>query len=140
MSQRFRFQVFPSSGLPLYRQLMDQVRAQIASHRLLPGEMLPSVRQTAGELEINLMTVSKAYSQLEREGVIEFVRGHGMRVKEPQTRGTLKERHAELKPLLEQAVAMAYQLSLSAHEVRVLLGPMLVQLDAARKPPRGQDK
>lgn len=118
---------------------MDQVRAQISSHRLLPGEMLPSVRQTAEELEINSMTVSKAYSQLEREGVIEFVRGHGMRVKEPQTRGTLKERQSRLKPLLEQAVAMAYQLSLSAQDVRTLLEPMLAQLEASMERRAGQD-
>src|SRR5580658_9073455 len=77
---RFRFHVAPSSGVPIYRQLLDQVRAQIATGRLAPGEFLPSVRQVAAELTVNPMTVSKAYSLLERDGVVELVRGQGMRV------------------------------------------------------------
>ena len=72
--------VSPTSGVPIYRQLMDQVRAQIAGGRLAPGEFLPSVRQVAEELEVNPMTVSKAYSLLEQDGVVELVRGQGMRV------------------------------------------------------------
>ena len=62
-----QFQVNPSSGVPIYRQLMDQVRALIASGRLAEGELLPSVRQVGQELQINKMTVSKAYSLLERD-------------------------------------------------------------------------
>jgi GntR family transcriptional regulator len=77
---RFRFHVAPSSGVPIYRQIFDQVRAQIATGRLADGDFLPSVRQVAGELAVNPMTVSKAYSLLERDGVVELVRGHGMRV------------------------------------------------------------
>jgi len=77
---RFRFHVAPSSGVPIYRQLLDQVRAQIATGRLAPGEFLPSVRQVAAELTVNPMTVSKAYSLLERDGIVELVRGQGMRV------------------------------------------------------------
>jgi GntR family transcriptional regulator len=77
---RFRFHVAPSSGVPIYRQIFDQVRAQIATGRLTDGDFLPSVRQVAGELAVNPMTVSKAYSLLERDGVVELVRGHGMRV------------------------------------------------------------
>src|SRR5688500_20378482 len=67
--------VSPTSGVPIYRQLMDQVRAQIAGGRLSPGDFLPSVRQVAEELEVNPMTVSKAYSLLEKEQVVELVRG-----------------------------------------------------------------
>jgi GntR family transcriptional regulator len=77
---RFRFHVAPSSGVPIYRQILDQVRAQIATGRLAAGDFLPSVRQVAGELAVNLMTVSKAYSLLERDGVVDLVRGQGMRV------------------------------------------------------------
>ncbi len=65
---RFLFQVFPASGVPIYRQLTEQVRLHAAASRLKSGEFLPSVRQVAQELQINPMTVSKAYSILERDG------------------------------------------------------------------------
>src|ERR1700752_5137023 len=74
------FQVNTSSGVPIYRQLMDQVRALVASGRLAEGDLLPPVRQVAQHLQVNQMTVSKAYSLLEREGVVERMRGQGMRV------------------------------------------------------------
>ena len=87
MDTGFSFHVNPSSGLPLYRQIMDQVRQLVAAGRLVPGNFLPSTRQLAQQLQINPMTVSKAYSLLEREGVIELVRGQGMRVSAPAAGG-----------------------------------------------------
>ena len=74
------FQIITTSGVPIYRQLTDQVKLNIASGKLPGGEFLPSVRQVAGELAINPMTVSKAYSILVKEGVLEYVRGQGMAV------------------------------------------------------------
>ena len=56
------FQINPSSGVPIYRQLMDQVRTLIGAGRLAEGAMVPSVRQIAEGLQINPMTVSKAWS------------------------------------------------------------------------------
>src|SRR3954447_5029308 len=75
--------VAPTSGVPIYRQLADQVRARVLGGRLAVGAFLPSVRQVAEHLQVNPMTVSKAYSLLEREGVVELVRGQGMRVRPP---------------------------------------------------------
>lgn len=118
-------QVNPSSGVPIYRQLMDQVRALVASRRLAEGDLLPSVRQVAHDLQINQMTVSKAYSLLERDGVVERVRGHGMRVNHQSPRGTVKERQDELRPLLEQVATQAYQLALTREQVLAALGPLL---------------
>jgi GntR family transcriptional regulator len=112
-----RFSVDPSSGLPLYRQIMDQVCALVAGGRLAPGELLPSVRQLAAELEINMMTISKAYARLEADGVIERVRGTGMRVRETNGRGSVADRRQELRPLVEQAVVRARQLRLSDEQV-----------------------
>src|SRR5437899_10968263 len=99
------FQVSPSSGVPIYRQLMDQVRATIAGSRLVEGDLLPSVRQVAQDLQVNQMTVSKAYSLLERDGVVERMRGQGMRVNHKSPKGTVRDRQNELRPLLEQAAA-----------------------------------
>ncbi len=126
---RFLFQAFPTSGVPIYRQLVQQVRRQAFAGRLQPGEFLPSVREVAGELQVNPMTVSKAYSILEREGVVEMVRGQGMRLKAPAANGTVRDRRQALKPLLEQVVATAFQLSLSPRDVMQLLEPMLEDLD-----------
>jgi GntR family transcriptional regulator len=119
------FQVNPSSGVPIYRQLMDQVRALIASGRLVEGDLLPSVRQVAQDLQVNQMTVSKAYSLLERDGVVERMRGQGMRVNHKSPKGTVRERQNELRPLLEQAAAKAYQLGLTPEQVMALLDPLL---------------
>lgn len=118
------FQVNPSSGVPIYRQLMDQVRTLIASGRLREGDLLPSVRQVAQDLQVNQMTVSKAYSLLERDGVVERLRGHGMRVNQKSVRGTVKERQDELRPLLEQVAAQAYQLALTRDQVLAALDPL----------------
>jgi GntR family transcriptional regulator len=126
---RFLFQVFPASGVPIYRQLAEQVRLHAACNRLKEGEFVPSVRQVAQELQINPMTVSKAYSILERDGVLENVRGQGMRLKAPGQNGAIRERRAALKPLLELVVATAYQLSLSPNDVMRLLEPMLEDLN-----------
>lgn len=122
------FQVSISSGVPIYRQLMDQVRALIAGGRLAEGDMLPSVRQVGEDLQVNQMTVSKAYSLLEREGVVERVRGQGMRVSRKSPRGTIKERQNELRPLLEQVAAQAYQLALTREQVLAAMAPLLKEI------------
>jgi GntR family transcriptional regulator len=115
--------VVPTSGVPIYRQLIEQIRAQIAGERLSAGDFLPSVRQVAEQLEINPMTVSKAYSLLERDGVVENVRGQGMRVTDQPTNG--KVRREAIKPLLEQVASTAKQLSLTPPQVINQLKPML---------------
>jgi GntR family transcriptional regulator len=132
MAADFLFQVFPTSGLPIYRQLVDQVRRHVASGRVNPGDFLPSVRQAALELEVNPMTVSKAYSLLERDGVVELVRGQGMRVCPRPTAGTngsLRDRQEKLMPLLAQVAAEAYQLALSPSQVKSLFERVLKELD-----------
>jgi GntR family transcriptional regulator len=73
--------VDPSSGLPVYRQIIDQVRRMVVAGRLQPGERLPSIRELALKLGINPLTVGRAYGDLEREGVIEMRRGLGMYVR-----------------------------------------------------------
>lgn len=126
MASSFLFQIHPTSGVPIYRQLMDQVQAHIHAGRLPREEMLPSVRQIAEELQVNPMTVSKAYSLLERDGLIERVRGQGMRVK-AVSKGLLpvKDRRQIIFPLLEQVAAKAFQLGLTREQVIAALTPLL---------------
>lgn len=117
--------VNPSSGVPIYRQLMDQVRTLIGAGRLADGDMVPSVRQIAEGLQINPMTVSKAWSLLER------VRGQGMRVlAAAKSRATVKERQQALLPLLEQVVVQAAQLGLSREQVLAAMNAALKELPA----------
>ena len=126
MASNYLFQIHPTSGVPIYRQLMDQVQAHIHAGRLPREEMLPSVRQIAEELQVNPMTVSKAYSLLERDGLIERVRGQGMRVK-AVSKGLLpvKDRRQIILPLLEQVAAKAFQLGLTREQVVAALTPLL---------------
>jgi GntR family transcriptional regulator len=119
------FEIHPSSGVPIYRQLMDQLRAAIAQGRLPAGSLVPSVRQLAEELEVNMMTVSKAYARLEAEGVLERDRGVGMRVKAASPSGTVAQRQAELRPLAEQLVARGWQLQLTDEQVLQLVQRVL---------------
>jgi GntR family transcriptional regulator len=121
------FTVHTSSGVPIYRQIMDQVHALIAGGRLTPGDLLPSVRQLAAELEVNMMTISKAYARLEADGLIERVRGTGMRVREFNARGSLSDRRQELRPLVEQAVIRAKQLQLTDEQFMQVVKSVLTQ-------------
>ena len=71
------FQLNSKSGVPIYRQIQDQIRYGIASGLLTPGEQLPTVRSLAVELSVNPNTVIKAYTELEREGFLTSEEGSG---------------------------------------------------------------
>jgi GntR family transcriptional regulator len=130
MSPSTLFRVEPASGVPIYRQLLDQVLSLRASGRLAPGDFLPSVRQVAEDLTVNPMTVSKAWSLLERDGVVELIRGQGMRVTAPNATSTRAQRIAELKPLLQQVAARAHQMALPRSIVLETLAGLLPKDDA----------
>ena len=122
IKSRFYFQISTSSGVPIYRQIIDQVKIQIATGRLEVGVFLPSVRQVGEELEINPMTVSKAYSLLEKEGVLEFLRGQGMVVRESShPKKNLQKHEDTILPLLKEVVIRAKQLSLESDKVGQML-------------------
>lgn len=136
----FQFQVSVSSGTPIYRQIMDQVLILIASGRLAGGTLLPSVRELATHLQVNPMTVSKAYSLLERDGIVERVRGQGMRVNEPAQKGSLRERREQIVPLMKQLVATAFQLGLRRKQVLSILEPLLEELSDDDESERSEGK
>ena len=123
---KYYFQIATTSGVPIYRQIIDQVKILIATKKLPKGEFLPSVRQVATELEINPMTASKAYSLLEKEGVLEFVRGQGMKVRESDLPGeSLEQKENEIMPLLNEVVTKSRQLSLRPNRVIEMLKSVL---------------
>lgn len=121
------FTVHPSSGVPIYRQIMDQVVAAVFSGRAQPGDVLPSTRKLAETLEVNMMTVSKAYARLESDGILTRVRGRGMIVAEQNGSATapVKDRQAELRPLVQQAVHRGLQLKLTDRQIKAVVDSVL---------------
>jgi GntR family transcriptional regulator len=130
-----QFEIHPSSGVPIYRQIMDQVRALAASGRLAPEQLLPSIRQLATDLEVNMMTVSKAYARLEAEGLLERVRGTGMRIRPAAVGGSTAQRQAELAPLAETLVARAAQLGLSPAQTISVVRTAIQERQACQNQP-----
>ena len=112
-----QFSVSPSSGVPIFRQIIDQVVAMVAAGVLAPGEMLPSTREMAKHLEVNMMTVSKAYSRLEADGVAERIRGRGMQVSAIPARGSLAQRKADFEQYVQPALNRGRQLGLSDEQI-----------------------
>ncbi|HEV2703244.1 MAG TPA: GntR family transcriptional regulator [Steroidobacteraceae bacterium] len=116
----------PGSAEPIYRQIAQQLRRLIASGRLSAGDEIPSVRDVAGTHAINPMTVSRAYGQLELEGLLERRRGKGMVVAPARGRTQSADRRLQqLQPLLEELSRQARELGLPAESIveklRVLL-------------------
>lgn len=120
-----QFHVNPSSGLPIYRQIMDQVRSLIAAGRLSHGAMLPSTRELAATLEVNMMTISKAYSKLEADGIVERVRGKGMRVADAVPSASLSDRKDEAAEVLEPVLLQVQQLGLTDAQIQTLIQRIL---------------
>ena len=108
----FRFDLLPSSATPIYRQIVDQVARAVASGTLAAGDELPSVRAVAQQYVVNPMTVSKAYSLLELQGLVERRRGVGMIIRESLA-AALPERLAQLRPALEHAASVSRQLGIT---------------------------
>lgn len=122
---QLQFEIQPSSGVPIYRQIMDQVRALIAGGKLKPGDVLPGIRQMAAELEVNMMTVSKAYAKLEADGLLEHHRGSGMRVTEQSSQGTIAQRQQELRPFAEALVTRGILCNLTNEQILAVVNSVL---------------
>lgn len=107
------FDILPNATTPIYRQIVDQVQRLVAGGQLAPGADLPSVRAVALQHAINPMTVSKAYSMLEAQGILERRRGVGMVVAaQGAGAGRASDTMALLKPVLLQAAQVVLQLGI----------------------------
>jgi GntR family transcriptional regulator len=108
----------PHSSVPIYQQLIEQVRRMVAGGQLAPGTELPSVRELAMEHTVHPMTISKAYSLLESEGVLERHRGKPMRVAAlKRNQSSIAARLKQIEPQLDAIALSARQLELSPEEV-----------------------
>lgn len=119
--------VNPSSGVPLYLQIQNQVKHAVSAGALKAGDTLPSVRKLAGDLRINPNTVARAYTELERDSVIRTVPGGGTFVSDGQS-GLLKaERVRRLRPHARQLAVEGSQLRFTPEEI---LSLVQAELDA----------
>jgi len=103
----FRFRLDLHSGVPVYRQIIDQVRGGVASGALTVGDQLPTVRQLAVDLSINPNTVVRAYRELELGGLLETHQGTGTFISAQKLRGGNEERARQLARIVEDSVARA---------------------------------
>lgn len=96
------FKVDYRSGKPVYEQIKDNIKDNILSGKIKEGEFLPSIRSFAQLIEVNLNTVSRAYRELENEGLVEASKGVGYAVKKIGTNKIEKEIFSELDKVLER--------------------------------------
>ena len=103
----FHFLLDLHSGMPVYRQIIDQVRGAIASGALTAGEQLPTVRQLAVDLQVNPNTVVRAYRELEFGGLIETQQGTGTFISAQKMKRADAERERQLAQIVGDCVARA---------------------------------
>lgn len=117
--------VDPNSGVPVYRQIVEQVRFQVTSGLLQPGTILPSTRTLSQKLGVNPMTVSKAYSILEQEKLVERRPGLALMVAEITAASAEKSAVDQLRSALVPAVTIASQLGVNSRKATALFRDML---------------
>jgi GntR family transcriptional regulator len=105
--QAFRFRLDLASGVPVYRQIMDQVRGGIASGSLKTGDQLPTVRQLSVDLAVNPNTVLRAYRELELGGLLETHQGTGTFISQKKVKKDDAERERQLAQIVADFVARA---------------------------------
>ncbi len=128
------------SGMPIYLQVVDQIKAAATSGALRPGEMLPSIRPLAEELRVNRNTIAKAYSELESLGVIETLPGRGCFLKENHS-GLRKEvRRKLLIAEIDQVIVQAHHLQVARDEFLELLHERMDVLDVKRRASKDHKK
>ncbi len=107
-----------SSGVPIYLQLMEQIKHAVDTGAIRGGEQLPTIRKIAEELTMNPNTVAKAYRELEREGIIDVRHGSGAYVAEPKTSSTKTAAIRKAAEALREAIETGQTLGLSESELR----------------------
>jgi GntR family transcriptional regulator len=128
---RFAFRLDVQSGVPVYRQIIDQVTGGMAAGVLKAGDQLPTVRQLAVDLAINPNTVLRAYSELEIRGVLETQQGTGTFISRQKIKRDEVERQRRLNQLVSEFIARAGALGFTVQE---LLGQLHdLQTDQQRK-------
>jgi GntR family transcriptional regulator len=131
-SPPFRLQLDLRSGVPVYRQIMDQVLGAVASGRLTSGDQLPTVRQLAVDLSINPNTVIRAYRELEIRGFLDTHQGSGTFVSQQRVEQDDEERVRKLDLIVSDAIARAGAEGFTAKQVLDRLKELLAEQKTRR--------
>ena len=132
MTAQLHLQIDDRSGVPVYRQMMDQMKYYVAGGTLRPGDQLPSIRELASALAVNPTTVVKAYTELEREGVIEMRHGKGAFVAELPASLPPAEQEQALRRTARQLAIEAAQLNVPSPRVLAVVRSELNRLEQDR--------
>ena len=127
-----KLQVQFASGKPVYLQVVDQVKAAIASGALRPGEALPSVRPLAEDLRVNRNTIAKAYAELEGQGVIETLAGKGCFVRAGASPLRKDARIRLLTGAVDEAAVQAHHLQIERADFLRLAGDRYDEFERQR--------
>lgn len=123
----------PSSSVPIYRQIIDQIKYQVATGALKEGDKVPSVRGLASKLAVNQNTVLKVYNELCRENVLKIERGDGTYVSSNKQNIPVAERKKAVANVLREAVVQAVQLDVSLEQAKELLEKEYEVIKSAKK-------
>ncbi len=115
------FRLNPQSGVPIYLQLIEQVKHGIENGALRPGDQLPGIRKLAESIPMNPNTVAKAYKELEHMGLVELRQGSGAFISEGLDTKELTDRMKSARPIVEKTVERLLQMGLNEEEVRRLI-------------------
>jgi GntR family transcriptional regulator len=126
-----------SSGVPINRQIADQIRGHSVSGVLRPGDRLPSVRQLAKELAVNPNTILHVYEKLTAEGLLERRQGDGTFVSDNLPRGQAKAQQELLGEELDRIARRALDLDLTSDELHELLNESLGRVSRRRPVKKG---
>ena len=121
------------SGVPIYRQILDQAKHQILTGQLKDGEALMSVRDLSNELKINPMTISKSYALLEHEGFVERRRGIGLFVTKPKQDLTRRAKLDLIEEKLSHVVVQALHMGLTEEEVLDVVSKQFSRIHAPKE-------
>ncbi|KPV45241.1 GntR family transcriptional regulator [Alicyclobacillus ferrooxydans] len=116
------------SHTPMYQQIIDGVKEQIARGNLKPGDRMMPVRELATTLSLNHNTVAKAYQELEREQVIELIRGRGTFVSSQSEVIDSENRKRELRDAMKKWLVDAHHLQMSEEEIMSMFHAVVVEL------------
>jgi GntR family transcriptional regulator len=131
------FSIDPDGDLPIYEQIVRQVKLAVADGILVGGQMVPSVRQLANQLAINSNTIARAYQQLQADHVLEPLRGRGMIVRGDAVKRCTKARNTLVAEGVRRALADALAGGMTPEELRELFDAELARqaerLDHAKR-------
>ncbi|MCW5559578.1 MAG: GntR family transcriptional regulator [Verrucomicrobiae bacterium] len=132
MTPKLHLHIDERSGVPVYRQMMDQIKYYVAGATLRPGDQIPSIRELAAALAVNPTTVVKAYTELEREGVIEKRHGKGAFIASEAPSLTQAEQEDALRRSARQLAVEATQMQVPTPKVITVVREELGALGPVR--------